>query len=130
MIDRNASVDDYLAALTEPDRRALESLRQRIKKLVPEATEVISYQIPVFRYQGRSLVGFGAAKDQCTFFLMSTSIMRSFKEDLKGYEVGKGSIKFHSNRPLPSSLVDKLVKARIAENIEMDLKKGKRKTNE
>jgi uncharacterized protein YdhG (YjbR/CyaY superfamily) len=116
-------VDDYLAALPIGERSALQNLRKTIKAIAPEATEVISYQIPTFRYQGRSLVGLGAAKDHCTFFLMSTSIMREFKEDLKGFKVGKGSIKFHFDNPLPVNILRRLVKARIAENFELAKKK-------
>ncbi|MDD1743718.1 MAG: DUF1801 domain-containing protein [Methanomassiliicoccales archaeon] len=90
MKESNRTVDEYLAALPHEERLALEKLRKTIKSVAPEATESISYQVPVFRYQGRQLIGLGASKTHCTFFLLSTSIMKSFKEELKGYQVGKG----------------------------------------
>ena len=65
-----ASVDDYLAAVPEDARAALEKLRKTIKAAAPGATEVISYQIPAYRYHGL-LVGFAAFKDHCTFHVMS-----------------------------------------------------------
>jgi len=113
----NLTVDDYLAKLPEDKRAVLEQLRKTIKTATPEATETISYQIPTFKHQGRMLVGFGASKDHCTFFLMSTSVMAAFKDDLKEYKLGKGSVRFQADRPLPAELVRKLVKARITENL-------------
>lgn len=86
---------------------------------MPDATEVISYQVPTFRYRGRQLVGFGVTKSHLTFFVMSTTVMAAFKNDLKGYEVGKGSIKFQVSKPIPSLLIRRIVKARIAENEEL-----------
>ena len=110
------SVDDYLAAATPDMRAALEKLRQAIRKVVPEATEGISYGVPTFKHRGHPLVAFGAAKNHCTFFLMSTDVMRTCARDIEGYEVGGGSIRFPAAKPLPASLVTKVVKARIAEN--------------
>jgi len=112
----NLTIDDYLADVPEDERAALEKLRKAIKAAAPEATETISYQIPTFKHQGRLLVGFGATKNHCTFYLMSTSVMDAHKDDLKDYEVGKGSIRFPANKPLPADLVRKLVKARVTEN--------------
>ena len=117
MARSNLTVDDYLAKLPEDKRAVLEQLRKTIKTATPEATETISYQIPTFKHQGRMLVGFGASKDHCTFFLMSTSVMAAFKDDLKEYKLGKGSVQFQADKPLPAELVRKLVKARITENL-------------
>jgi uncharacterized protein YdhG (YjbR/CyaY superfamily) len=109
------TVDAYLAALPEDTRKALERLRRFIKAAAPKATEVISYQIPAYRQDGL-LVGFAAAANHCTFHLMSTGVMRSHAALLEGYAVGKGSIRFGAETPLPAALVRKLVRARIAEN--------------
>jgi uncharacterized protein YdhG (YjbR/CyaY superfamily) len=110
-----ASVDDYLAAVPEDARAALEKLRKTIKAAAPGATEVISYQIPAYKYHGL-LVGFAAFKDHCTFHVMSPGLIRAHAAELKGYDLGKGSIRFPADKPLPAALVTKLVKARIAEN--------------
>ena len=111
------TVDQYLATLPKDKRDALTKLRAAIKAAAPDATEGISYQVPVFKLDGKPLVGFGAATAHCTFFLMSTSDeMRARLAALKGYKLGGGSIQFPADKPLPASLVRTLVKARIAEN--------------
>src|SRR5882762_232630 len=113
------TVDAYLATLPKDAQTALGKLRRTIKAAAPNATEGISYQVPVFKLDGRPLVGFGAASAHCTFFVMSTSdAMRARLVALKGYDVGGGSIKFSADKPLPATLVTTLVKARIAENEE------------
>jgi len=111
-----ASVDEYMAALPEDQRGALEKLRETIKAVVPEATEVISYQLPTFRYRGRMLVAFGAATNHCALYVMSKPVMEAHREELKSYATGKGSVRFPPGKPLPDALVTKLVKARIQEN--------------
>lgn len=109
------TIDDYLAAVPEDVRASLEKLRKTIKAAAPKATEVISYQIPAYKHHGL-LVGFAASKDHCTFHIMSTEVTRAHSADLKDYKIGKASIRFVANKPLPAALVTKLVKARIAEN--------------
>jgi uncharacterized protein YdhG (YjbR/CyaY superfamily) len=109
-------VEGYLAAIPDDQRAALSKLRETIRAVVPDATEVISYQIPVFKYRGRGLVGFAAAKDHCTFHVMSPAVVEAHAKDLQRYELGKGSVQFPASKPLPAALVRKLVKARIAEN--------------
>ena len=111
------TVDQYLATLPKDKRDALAKLRAAIKTAAPGAEEGISYQVPVFKLDGKPLVGFGAATAHCTFFLMSTTKeMQTRLAALKGYKLGGGSIKFPSDKPLPTTLVRTLVKARIAEN--------------
>jgi uncharacterized protein YdhG (YjbR/CyaY superfamily) len=111
------TVDAYLAALPKDAQTALGKLRRTIKAAAPNATEGISYQVPVFKLDGRPLVGFGAAAGHCTFFVMSTSAaMRARLAELKNYKVGGGSIQFPADEPLSVSLVTKLVRARMAEN--------------
>src|SRR5713101_211230 len=113
------SVDGYLEALPEEVRVALERLRKIIKAAAPGTTEVISYRIPIFKYQGRPLVGFGAAKNHCSFFTMSSSMIlklaRMRARELKGYDVSGATIHFTPDKALPAVLVTKLVKERIAE---------------
>ena len=110
-----ADIDAYLATLGSDQRSALEALRQTIRSAAPEAEECISYGIPAFRLGGM-LVGFGAAKKHCAFYLMSGSIVEAFAADLGGYDTSKGAIRFQASKPLPAALVKKLVKARIREN--------------
>src|SRR6266571_2880519 len=114
------TVEGYLELLPEEVSLALEKLRKIIKAAAPGTTEVISYRIPVFKYQGRPLVGFGAAKNHCSFFTMSSSMIpklaRMRAAELKGYDVSGATIHFTPDKPLPTPLVIRLVKERVAEN--------------
>jgi uncharacterized protein YdhG (YjbR/CyaY superfamily) len=110
------SVEDYLAALPEEQRAALEKLRKTIRVAAPEATETISYQMPAFKNQGRFLVSYAAFKDHCSFFPASNAVMAALGEELKPYFSGKGTLRFTTDKPLPAALVKKIAKARIEEN--------------
>ena len=109
------SIDEYLAALSDDQRAALEKLRKTIRAAAPKAEECISYQLPAFRLNGM-LVAFGATANHCAFYPMSSSTVETHKDELKDYETSKGAIRFQPDEPLPAALVRKLVKARIAEN--------------
>lgn len=110
------SVDEYLAATPEPARSTLNKVRAMIRSAVPkEATEVISYRIPTFKYKG-SLLAFAAFSKHCSLFPMSLSVMEMFQDELKGYHTFKGTIHFPLDKAPPAALVKKLVKARIAQN--------------
>lgn len=109
------TVDEYLAALPDDVRAALEKLRKTIKAAAPKAAEVISYRIPAYKHHGL-LVGFAASKEHCTFHIMSVALTRAHAADLNGYKTGKASIRFEADKPLPPSLISKLTKARIQEN--------------
>ena len=109
-------VDDYLAAVPEASRAALEALRRTIREVVPDATETISYQVPTFKYQNRPLVAYGATETGCTFYLMSTDVFNAFKSQVKDFKTGKGSIRFEPDNPIPTDLVQQIVKARVSEN--------------
>src|SRR5260370_10634892 len=114
------SVDGYLAVLPEEVRVALEELRKIIKAEASGTTEVISYRIPIFKLHGHPLVGFGAAKNHCSFFTMSSSMIpklaRMRAAELKGYEVSGATIHFTPDKPLPAALVSKLVNDRTPEH--------------
>jgi uncharacterized protein YdhG (YjbR/CyaY superfamily) len=107
-------VNDYLARLPEDSRAALEQLRQTIKSIVPEAVEVISYQIPTFKYKGRMLVSYAAFKEHCSFFPGAAPI-EAHRNELRSYRISKGTIRFPIDKPLPAALVKKLVKSRMTE---------------
>lgn len=112
---KSKTIDEYLAALSDDKRAALENLRKTIRAAAPEAEECISYQLPAFRQNGM-LVAFGATAKHCAFYLMSSTIVETFKDELMDYDTSKGTIRFQADKPLPVALVRKLVKARIAEN--------------
>ena len=115
MAAKPKTIDDYLAALSDDKRAALEKLRKAIKSAAPKAEECISYSLPAFRHGGRMLVWFGAAANHCSLYPGFHPI-EACKAELKNYDTSKGTIRFQADRPLPVALVRKLVKARIAEN--------------
>jgi uncharacterized protein YdhG (YjbR/CyaY superfamily) len=116
MLKKPKSIDEYLKALSADKRTALETIRKAIKSAAPKAEECISYSMPAFRLDGKPLVAFAAAANHCSFFPMSSSTIKELRDELKSYETSKGTIRFSPDKPLPASLVRKLVKARIAEN--------------
>jgi uncharacterized protein YdhG (YjbR/CyaY superfamily) len=107
-----ATFDGYLATLTPDKRKALEKLRKDVLSAAPGAEECICYGVPAFRLNGRFLVGLAAAPDHCSFY--PGSAIREFGDALDGYDTGKGTVRFGTSNPLPRTLVQKLVKARIA----------------
>ena len=109
------TIDEYLAALSDDKRVALEKLRKAIQSAAPKAEECISYQIPGFRFSGRLLVSFGAAAKHCAFYPGAHPV-KAHQDELKAYDTSKGTIRFPADRPLPAALVRKLVKTRIAEH--------------
>jgi uncharacterized protein YdhG (YjbR/CyaY superfamily) len=114
------TVDEYLAAVPEPAQSTLKHLRAVIRSVVPEeTTEVISYRIPMFKYNGM-LVGYAAFKNHCSLFPTGSGVLDQFEKELKGYRTSKGTIQFPSDKPLPDALVKKIVKARVKENKEWD----------
>ncbi len=115
MANTAATIDEYMASVSEDKRPALEKLRSTIRSIAPKAEECISYGIPAFRLNGM-LVGFGATSKHCAFYLMSGTVVEAFRDDLRDYDTRKGTIRFQAEHPLPVALVKKLVRARIAEN--------------
>jgi uncharacterized protein YdhG (YjbR/CyaY superfamily) len=115
VIAKPKSVEEYLKGLPEPSRSTLNKILSTIRSAVPsEATESISYGIPTIKYKG-SLVAFAAFSKHCSLFPMSYAVMAALNNDLKRFEVSKGTIRFPVDKPLPATLVKKVVKARIAE---------------
>jgi len=112
------SVEDYLAALPEAPRAALEKLRKTIKAAAPEATETISYQMPAVKLHGRFLVSYAAFKNHCSLFPASAKVLEAHGEELKPYFSGKGTLRFTANKPIPAALVKRIVKTRMEENEE------------
>jgi uncharacterized protein YdhG (YjbR/CyaY superfamily) len=109
------NVDEYLAGVPEPARSTLNKIRVAIRSAVPtEATEAISYGIPAFKHKG-SLVWYAAFSNHCSLF-PTASVIEAFKSELKGFSTSKGTIHFPTDKPLPTALVKKLVKARVAQN--------------
>ena len=108
-------IDEYLAGVPEPARGALNQMREAIRSALPsEAAETISYGIPAFKCK-RVLVWFAAFSDHCSLF-PTASVIEAFKEQLKGFSTSKGTIHFPVDKQMPTALIKRLVKARVAQN--------------
>jgi uncharacterized protein YdhG (YjbR/CyaY superfamily) len=113
-----ASVDEYLAALPEERRAAVGKLRRTINAAAPEATETIAYGMPALRsHGGQFLVSYAAYKKHYSLFPASGAVVEALGEELTPYLAGKGTIQFPADRAIPSAVVTKIVKVRVAENL-------------
>lgn len=122
-------VEEYLSRLPEDQRAALEKLRQTIWTTSPDAVEVISYQVPTFKYRDRMLVSYAAFKEHCSFFPGAEAI-ETYKNDLKSFTTSKGTVRFTPDRPLSAALIKKLVKTRrqaVDKQLAKNANKGKAK---
>jgi uncharacterized protein YdhG (YjbR/CyaY superfamily) len=106
-------VDEYLSAVDEPKRGTLEALRRTILEIAPEAEQVISYRVPAFRVQGKIVAGFAAFKDHLSYLPFSGSVFEHLGDELRGYTMTKSALHFPVDRPLPPSLVEKLIAVRL-----------------
>ena len=108
------TVDAYLARVPEPAHTTLQKVRAAIRSaLPPSTTETISYKIPAFRH-GEIVIWFAAFADHCSLF-PTARIIELFKDELRPYTLSKGTIQFPTDKPLPSALIKKMVKARLAQ---------------
>jgi uncharacterized protein YdhG (YjbR/CyaY superfamily) len=108
-------IDRYLATLDEPQRSTLEALRRSIMEVVPGAEQCLSYGMPAFKVQGKTVAGFAAFKNHLSYLPHSGSVLATLPDDVEPYEISKGSLKFALDKPLPKRLVEKLVHARMRE---------------
>ena len=114
-MNKAKSVNEYFASMPQEARSALTKLRKTIRMAAPGATEVISYGIPTFKLD-RMLVSYAAFRNHCSFFPLSAAVLKAHKSELKNYQTSKGTIRFQVDKPLPASLVKRIVRARIEEN--------------
>ena len=112
---KHASVDDYMAGLPEDRRSVMEDLRRTIRAAAPEATEAIAYNMPAFRLGGRFFVSYEAFKRHYSLFPWSDAMVEELGEELRPYAVGKGTIRFPADEPLPLDLVTRIVEIRTRE---------------
>ena len=117
------NIDEYLTTQSEEARTKLIQIRELVHALAPDAIETISYGMPAFKYANRMLVYFAGFKKHCSLFPSNSSLIESMEQELKNYKTSKGTIQFELNKPLPLSLIKKIVKARIKQNQELLTKK-------
>lgn len=114
-LSASARIDAILGALPPDQRAALQSLRELIAATAPEAVEAISYAAPAFRYRGRPLVSFAAAKHHCSFFPMSPAVLAAHLDGLDGFDTAKGTIRFMPDHAVPPAVVRAIIRDRMAE---------------
>ncbi len=119
------NIDEYIAGFPEDIQEKLERLRAVIRKAAPQATEIISYNMPAFALEG-SLVYFAGYKHHIGFYPTSTP-MKVFREEIAVYKNSKGAIQFPLDKPIPAGLVTRIVKFRVKENKERAALKKKKK---
>lgn len=109
------TIDEYIAMQPEAFQPALHQLRSIIKALAPQVIESISYQVPCFKYH-YMLVGIGVNKNFSSLYTMSPPLVKKMKDDLKGIKLSGATIHFPPGAPLPVTLIEKIVRARMQEN--------------
>ena len=111
-----SNVDEYIATFPKEVKQLMEDMRRAIKTAAPDAEEMISYAMPAYKQYG-ILVYFAAYKNHIGLYALPTG-HQAFKTELSVYKTGKGSVQFPLDKPLPLSLIKKIVKFRVKENIE------------
>jgi uncharacterized protein YdhG (YjbR/CyaY superfamily) len=114
MAKSKTPIDEALSRLPADQRKALGSLREAILSVMPDAEEVISYGVPMFKRNGRGVISMSAKKDYCSLHLMSPPLAKAMEGELKKYLKGV-TLHFKPGKPIPASLVKKIVKARLKE---------------
>ncbi len=109
----DAEIDAYLNQLDEPKRSTLSQLRRDILAAIPDAQQCISYGVPGFKVDGKTVAGFAAFKNHLSYLPHSGSVFRELTDELDGYEKSSGAMRFAVDKPLPAELVNKLIAVRL-----------------
>jgi len=123
MEEHHSTVDKYISTFPEETQQALNLIRNTIQKMVPEASETVSYGIPTFKLKG-NLVHYAGYKNHIGFYPGAAGI-EAFQQEISKYKNAKGSVQFPLNQPLPLSLIRKITEFAVARN----LKKAELKHN-
>ena len=123
-MDKPKDIDTYIAGFSAATQKILEQVRATIRKAAPRANEKISYGMPAFVWHG-NLVYFAAYEKHIGFYALPSG-NEAFQKELSAYKMGKGSIQFPINQPMPLDLITKIVQFRVQENEEKAKVKGKK----
>ncbi len=114
-VAHDSPIDAYLATLPPAQHEALQHLRAQVHGLVPEAVETMSYGMPAFRLNGRMLLWFAGWKAHCSIYPLTGAFLEANTDALKAYRRTRGSLHFAPEAPLPETLVERMVQARVAD---------------
>lgn len=106
-MQRFATVEEYIGSFPDDVQEILAEIRRRIRRVVPEADETISYQMPAVALDGRRLVYFGAWKNHIAVYPVPAD--ETFRAELAPYLAGKGTVRFPLRKPVPYDLIERLV---------------------
>ena len=109
------TVDEYIATHPEEVQAVLQLVRKTIRKAVPDADEMISYQIPAYKLRGGRVIYFAGWKQHYSLYPASDELVEAFKDELALYEVSKGTIRFPISKPVPVKLIEGIAKFRAKE---------------
>ena len=123
MLKNVKNVDHYISLQPIEIQGKLNQLRKLIKDNAPDALEVISYNMPAYKFNGM-LMYFAAHKNHIGLYPMATGI-EAFKDELTKYETSKGTVQFPHNKSLPVTLIKKIVQFRVKQNLEKAKSKKK-----
>jgi uncharacterized protein YdhG (YjbR/CyaY superfamily) len=121
------SVSEYIASKPKDARAILQLVRRAIRKALPTADETISYQIPVYKLNGVSALYFAGWKQHFSIYPAGEAMVEAFKDELAGYEISKGTIRFPFSEPVPVRLIERLAKFRAKQAASREKGKGSRK---
>jgi uncharacterized protein YdhG (YjbR/CyaY superfamily) len=107
------SVDEYLEAAPEPQRSTLIDLRETLRRILPEASEELSYGMPAFKLGGKAVAGYAHCNNHCSYFPHSGTVLPEVADQLEGYDWDKGTLRFPIDQPLPDDLVETMVAKRL-----------------
>jgi uncharacterized protein YdhG (YjbR/CyaY superfamily) len=108
-----AEIDAYFAAVEEPKRSTLEEMRRRILKVIPDAEQTMSYNMPAFKIDGKVIVGLAAFKHHLSYLPHSGTVFPELAEELRDYKYTKGSLHFDIDEPLPRPIIKMLIETRM-----------------
>ncbi len=119
------TVESYINELSGSTKHTLQKMRKIVLSIMPKAEEVISYQIPTYKLNGMPFSAIAAFNSHCSYFTMSHAVMKEFKDELGKYDTSGVTIHFEPGKPLPASLIKKLIKGKLKENQRRALSKKK-----
>jgi uncharacterized protein YdhG (YjbR/CyaY superfamily) len=108
-------IDDYLAGIDEPHRRALERVRDIAQRVAPDASQGKSYGMPALRVAGKPLLGFNVGRQHLSLHPFSADVVAAVADDLVGFSLSKGTIRFTPETPVPEPIIERMVRLRLAE---------------